>query len=71
MDCMEELTEEKKPFLCCHHKAAYLQYAKQHLEKPQNFWNIVIWSDETKSELYSNNHKCYVWLLRINSAKGM
>ncbi|KAK3557129.1 hypothetical protein QTP70_024744, partial [Hemibagrus guttatus] len=37
------------------------QYTRQHLDKPHSFWSRVIWSDETKIELYSHNHKRYVW----------
>lgn len=38
----------RKPLLRKCHKASRLQYSKQHRDKPQNFWNKVIWSDETK-----------------------
>lgn len=26
---------------------------KSHLDKPQNLWKMVIWSDETKIELHT------------------
>ncbi|CAJ0964204.1 unnamed protein product [Ranitomeya imitator] len=42
-------------------KVSRLQYAKQHRDKPQNFWNKVIWSDETTIELFGHNHKRYIW----------
>uniref|UniRef100_A0AAY5KGD4 Tc1-like transposase DDE domain-containing protein n=1 Tax=Esox lucius TaxID=8010 RepID=A0AAY5KGD4_ESOLU len=32
-----------------------------------SFWHTVIWSDETKIELYGHNHKRYVWR-RVNKA---
>lgn len=51
----------RKPLLRKCHKVSRLQYAKQHRDKPQNFWNKVIWSDETKIELFGHNHKRYVW----------
>lgn len=51
----------RKPLLRKCHKASRLQYAKQHRDKPQNFWNKVIWSDETKIELFGHNHKRYIW----------
>ena len=38
----------RKPLVRKCHKAARLQYAKQNRDKPQNVWNKVIWSDETK-----------------------
>uniref|UniRef100_A0AAY5L4Q6 Transposase Tc1-like domain-containing protein n=1 Tax=Esox lucius TaxID=8010 RepID=A0AAY5L4Q6_ESOLU len=51
----------KKPLLRQWHKKAWLQYARQHLDTPHSFWHTVIWSDETKIELYGYNHKRYVW----------
>ena len=39
----------------------HLQYTRQHRDKPQNFWNKVIWSDETKIELFGNNHEHHIW----------
>lgn len=30
--------------------AAWLLFAKPHLNKPQSFWNIVLWRDNTKVE---------------------
>ena len=51
----------RKTFLRKCHKISRLQYAKQHRDKPQNFWNKDIWSDETKIELFGHNHKRYIW----------
>ena len=53
----------KKLLLCQCHKTVHLQYAKQHLDKPQNFWNKVIWSDETNIELYGHNYRHYEWYI--------
>lgn len=39
----------------------HLQNAKQHRDEHQTFWNKVIWSDETKMELFGQNHKHYIW----------
>ena len=47
MGCLVELPEESH---CC--KAACLQYTNLHRDIPQNFWNKVIWSDETKIGLF-------------------
>ena len=47
----------KKPFLRTHHKQSRLRYAKAHLDKPESFWNKVLWTDETKIELFGHNHK--------------
>ena len=47
----------KKPFLHTRHKHARLRYAKAHLNKPDSFWNKVIWTDETKIELFGHNKR--------------
>lgn len=28
---------------------------KLHLNKPQDFWNILLWKDETKVEMFGHN----------------
>lgn len=33
-------------------KKSRLQYAKSHEDKPQKFWDSVLWTDETKLELF-------------------
>ena len=32
-----------------------LNYVKTYGEKPQEFWNKVIWTDETKIEIFGRN----------------
>lgn len=51
----------KKPFLKKNHIKARLEFAKRHLEQPLQFWQNVLWSDETKIELFGENSKKYVW----------
>ena len=34
------------------HKKARLEFAKMHIDKPQGFWENVLWTDETKLELF-------------------
>lgn len=51
----------KKPLLRKCHKDARLKYAKLNRDKPQNFWEKIMWSDETKIELFGKNYKRYVW----------
>ena len=38
-----------------------LKFAKEHVEKPDKFWGKVLWSDETKVELYGHNDLKTVW----------
>ncbi|KAF2353951.1 Transposase Tc1-like [Trinorchestia longiramus] len=44
----------------CHVKVK-LKYANDHLNKPAAFWNSVLWSDETKIELFGRNSTNHVW----------
>lgn len=37
-----------------------LAFAKQHLHKASNFWNLVVWSDESKFNVFGNDGKPYV-----------
>ena len=42
------------------HKKEQLIFAKENLDKPQAFLDNVLWTDETKVELFGNAHKQYV-----------
>jgi hypothetical protein len=51
----------KMPLLQNHHKKASLQFATAHGDKDRTFWKNVLWSDETKRELFGHNDHRYVW----------
>ena len=38
------------------HKKAQLEFAKTHPDKPKSFWENVLWTDETKLELFGKAH---------------
>ena len=40
---------------------AHLEIAKRHLKDSQTVRNKILWSDETKIDLFGLNAKCHVW----------
>ena len=38
-----------------------MEFAKRHLKDSQISINKILWSDETKIELFGRNTKCHVW----------
>ena len=51
----------RKPLLSKRHMAARLEFAKRHLKDSQTMRNKILWSDETKIELFGVNARRYVW----------
>lgn len=54
-------TARNKPFINKKNKKARLQFAKDHLNKDNAFWNTVIFADESKFNLFASDGKAYVW----------
>uniref|UniRef100_A0A8C5LM91 Transposase n=1 Tax=Leptobrachium leishanense TaxID=445787 RepID=A0A8C5LM91_9ANUR len=54
-------TPRRKPLLSKKNIAAHLKFAKEHLDVPQHYWQNILWTDETKIELFGNNTQHYVW----------
>ncbi len=44
------------PLLTQRHKKARLEFDKTYVTKPQSFWENVLWTDETKVELFGKGH---------------
>ena len=51
----------KKPLLNAKHKANRLSFAKTYKNKENNFWSKVLWSDETKINLFGSDGIKRVW----------
>lgn len=51
----------KTPLHTNRHLRQRLQFAKNHKNYDSNFWKKVLWSDETKIELFGHNHQKYVF----------
>lgn len=54
-------TARRKPLLTKKNIAARLKFAKDHLDAPQHFWQKILWTDETKIELFGRNTQRYIW----------
>ncbi len=51
----------EKPLLSARHIKARMEFAKKHLKDSKMVTNKILWSDETKIELFGLNSKRYVW----------
>jgi transposase len=51
----------KTSLLKSRHIKARLNFAKAHLDNPVSFWRSVLWSDETKLELFGHRDRAFVW----------
>ena len=58
---LKDHSARKKPLLQNRHKKARLQFATAHGDHDRTFWRNVLWSDETKIELFCHNDHRYVW----------
>ena len=54
----------KVPLLKKAHVQARLKFVKEHLDDPEEAWEKVMWSDETKIELFGINSTRRVWRKR-------
>ncbi len=54
-------TTRCKPLVSLKNRKARLEFAKRHLKKPSQFWNNILWTDETKINLYKSDGKRRVW----------
>ncbi len=52
---------QRKPLLSARHMKARMEFAKKHLKDSKMVTNKILWSDETKIELFGLNSKRYVW----------
>ena len=53
------MPSQKKPTLLKSvHLKARIAFAKRHIDKDCLFWSRVLWTDETKIELFGHNNVC-------------
>ncbi|KAK3553551.1 hypothetical protein QTP70_004577 [Hemibagrus guttatus] len=58
---LKSCSARRVPLLKPVHVRARLEFAREHLDDPEEDWENVIWSDETKIELFGKNSTCGVW----------
>ncbi|KAK3510621.1 hypothetical protein QTP70_011880 [Hemibagrus guttatus] len=58
---LKSCSARRVPLLKPVHVPAHLKFAREHLDDPEEDWENVIWSDETKIELFGKNSTCRVW----------
>ena len=51
----------QKPLLSKRNMTAHLEFAKRHLKDCHTMRNKILWSDETKIELFGLNAKRHIW----------
>ncbi len=58
---LKSCSARRVPLLKPVHVQARLKFVREHLDDPEEDWENVIWSDETKIELFGKNSTCRVW----------
>ena len=54
----------KKPYVNKNNRLKRLKYAKEMLRKPLGFWDTIVWSDESKFNLFGSDGRIMVWRSR-------
>ncbi|KAK3569768.1 hypothetical protein QTP86_004195 [Hemibagrus guttatus] len=58
---LKSCSARRVPLLKPVHVRAHLKFAREHLDDPEEDWENVIWSDETKIKHFGKNSTCRVW----------
>ena len=51
----------KKPYITARNSRKRLKFAREHRNMPSAFWNSILWSDESKFNMFGSDGKKSVW----------
>jgi transposase len=57
----ESYFRRRKPLVSKVNMKKRLQFAREHVNKPQSFWNSILWSDESKFNIFGSDGRARCW----------
>ena len=58
---VSDSTPRKKPLISEKNRTLRLQFAREHLDKDMDFWKRVLFTDESKFNIFGSDGRAKVW----------
>lgn len=58
---LKSFRAKRKPFISAKNRKERLAFAKLHVDEDEEFWNRVLWSDESKYNVFGDDGRVRVW----------